>query len=381
MIPQGVISKLEGRHPSARLYATNNRRDNKTSDSPMDVRLLSSPLLYSLNYSIFYGTTPSGIVCSEFRKLKEILVQSSKLNLLSLAVYPTDLHDIDIPKAPGDWHSFLPVGSGDPLWKLHTLKIPNQITYNVQPISKVYSTIFSQSNDFTQVNRINLNNVCGYYSFEPLKGRVPNLKHLELAFRTEDPARRRWDTSHLCRDPSLVRQFIESINGLEILQITNYQESFDILWPAILKHRGTLQRLSIHTPPDKEYKRNLPPVLSVDQMEQLQESKISHIALDVLIVDITWVSVSHESEKILFTNRTKFSNSDTDLNKLELDPSTALCLAGFTRFESLTVYIELPIEASVFSEVYNPIAQGDSVPPLIEEKAEEVAIEIGRAHV
>lgn len=286
MIPRGVISKLEDYRPNARLSVTNNRRNEKTSDVAMDVRLLSSPLLYSLNYSIFYGSTSSGIVCSEFRTLKDILLRSQKLRILSLAVY-LSFGDI-VPKAPGDWHTFLPVGSGDPLLKLHTLTIPDETTYYAQDLGKVYSAIFAQANDFTQLNRLALKNLCGYHSFEPLKGRVPNLKHLEFSFRIGNSYHR--TIGDRCKNPILVRDFLESINALETLEITNYEDNFDILWPAIVKNFGSLKRLGLHTPPDQTYKSDVPPTLTCDQITQLQESKISDLAIDVTISDITWVS-------------------------------------------------------------------------------------------
>lgn len=67
---------------------------------------------------------------------------------------------------------------------------------------------------------------------------------------------------------------------------------------------------------------------------------------------------------------------DHGLNNLDLDPSTALALANFTRLEKLKIFIELPTEDSVFSIKYNynPIHQGDAVPPLKETPAKEVAV-------
>lgn len=303
-------------------------------------------------------------------------MRSPKLEVLSLAVYPYSGIDIPVPKAPLDWHPYLSVGSGGPLTKLHTLTIPDRFSYSAQSISKVYSAIFVQSNDFAHLKRLELNNLTGSYSFEPLMGRVPNLKRLEFTFSIENPARRSYGQQR-CRDATLVRDFLESIDALETLKITSDEENFDILWPSILKHRGSLQRFSIHTPPDQQYHRQRPPVLTCDQMEHLQESKISHLALDVLILDIAWVRKSAKSSKVSATDcHLKFSKLDHGLNNLDLDPSTALALANFTRLEKLKIFVELPTQDSVFSIKYNynPIHQGDPVPPLKETPAKEVAV-------
>jgi hypothetical protein len=67
---------------------------------------------------------------------------------------------------------------------------------------------------------------------------------------------------------------------------------------------------------------------------------------------------------------------DHGLNDVDLDPSTALALASFTKLEKLKIYVELPTEASVFSirYNYNPVGRGDPVPPLKEKTAQEVAV-------
>lgn len=290
MIPERVISKLEKSRPTVKLFVTNNRRTEKTSDRAMDTLLLSSPLLYSLNYSILQGATSSGIVCSEFRRLKDILLQSPKLEVLSLAVYNSTGNDFPVPQASLDWHPLLPIGSPEvePLTKLDTLTIPSRFSYSGEAISRIYSSIIAQSNDFTNLRQLNLLNLGGNYSFELLKGRVPNVKHLEFVFKIESQNRRSYG-QQFCKNATHVRDLLDSINALETLHITSEEENFDILWPAILKHRSSLRRFSIHTLPDQSYRRTCPPVLTVDQMEKLQQSEISNLAMDVLIPDIAWV--------------------------------------------------------------------------------------------
>jgi hypothetical protein len=120
-MPESVISKLEDLWPDVKLSVTNNRKRGKHSDRPMDVRLLSSPLLYSLDYSIFQCMTSANELCSESRQLKDILVQSPNLQVLSLAVYPR-FADADVPKLPKDSHrNQLPVCHKDDLTAIDTI--------------------------------------------------------------------------------------------------------------------------------------------------------------------------------------------------------------------------------------------------------------------
>jgi len=78
------------------------------------------------------------------------------------------------------------------------------------------------------------------------RGRMQKIKRFQTAFATHsDP----WSCPTGCKDPQIVTQFIKSIRALEELEIRNYEQDINVLWPGIFKQAPSLRRLAIHTPP------------------------------------------------------------------------------------------------------------------------------------
>jgi hypothetical protein len=158
---------------------------------------------------------------------------------------------------------------------------------SLQAVPKVYNSIFQSVHDFAHLKRLDLRDLPLSYSFKPLMGKVPNLKSLEFFFGIDDPIRTRGVERF--NDPTIIRDFILSIVALETLKITNVESKFDILWPGIVKHRDSLRTLSIHTRPDTSYRRKEPPILTSEQIAELQQTSLTNLEFDVLIPDLVWV--------------------------------------------------------------------------------------------
>ena len=88
-VSEAVISKLEASWRDTRLCVTNTCRKITVFDElNMDIHFLSTPLLYSLTYSIFYFTVGKGeMLASEMPRLEEVILRSPRLRVLHLRLY------------------------------------------------------------------------------------------------------------------------------------------------------------------------------------------------------------------------------------------------------------------------------------------------------
>ncbi|KAK3326660.1 hypothetical protein B0H66DRAFT_551467 [Apodospora peruviana] len=78
------------------------------------------------------------------------------------------------------------------------------------------------------------------------RSQVQKIKKLQTAFSLHPS---NWGCPIGARDASEVTQFIQAIPRLEELDIYNYVQNFDVLWPAIFHHAASLGSLAIHSPP------------------------------------------------------------------------------------------------------------------------------------
>lgn len=83
-----------------------------------------------------------------------------------------------------------------------------------------------------------------------------------------------------------VCNFLDSINRLDELYITNSESDTSYLVSSILKHSSTLQTLNFHSPLEDIYGRVIAPIWPIEVLEQLQEqcTNLSHVEIDVSLV-------------------------------------------------------------------------------------------------
>jgi hypothetical protein len=250
----------------------------------MDTRLLSSPLLHSLSYSLCWGWTDDGgqKLCSELHQIGTILSKSTSLRFLDIGFYNRPESDKFLPKSPEDCvASSTPIPFEFRLPKFHSLQIPAQYAYSTSSpvsITKLTCALMTQCTNWAQVQQLHLRGVCPKYIFEQLEGRVPNLKKLDIAIKTTS------NSEYLpvtFKDSAPVKDFIVSIKGLEELRIKNHDDAIHFLWPAIIQHRNSLRSLIVHTVPDHRIRRGHPPYWRSKQLEELIGSSIEYLELDV----------------------------------------------------------------------------------------------------
>jgi hypothetical protein len=284
-IPESVLSKVEKHHPTAKLYVTNHERNQyKARERKVDTRLLSSPLLHSLSYSLCWGWTNDGgqKLCSELHQIGTILSKSKGLRFLDIGFYNSPESDKFLPTSTEDRvASSTPIPFEFQLPKLRSLQIPAQYAYSTSSpvsITKLTCSLLTQCTNWAQVQQLHLRGLCPKYVFEQLEGRVPNLKKLDIAIKTTS------NSEYLpvtFKDSAPVKDFIMSIKGLDELRIKNHDDAIHFLWPAIIQHRESLRSLIVHTIPDHRFRRGHPTYWRLKQLEELVGSRIEYLELDV----------------------------------------------------------------------------------------------------
>ncbi|KAF2810779.1 uncharacterized protein BDZ99DRAFT_497738, partial [Mytilinidion resinicola] len=337
--------------PHVKLHVNNTRRD-KADDQEMnmDMRLLLSPLIYSLTYEVFYMYMGSGNVAhSELPKLKEVLLKSQRLRILKLGfhlgvpTYPPgperernkSTYKIGITQSRENIHPLnLLLQPGDKLPPLEELHLPMQYNW-----SREHCQIFRSSTDWTQIRRLDIGFGCPQIFFEEFQGQTPGLKSFHTSFR-QGP--KRWEGAPpTCGDnPGCVVSFFDAIDALEELHISNHDNDAGILFDAILKHSQSLRKLQFFTSLDQEYRRKQPVVWGAEKLEQLREQapNLQDLGIDIGLVgeDHTW---------------------PTD---------TTAVLTRFSHLHTLRLALHIPIAANEFSVKYeyDPF-EGDVSPPAL----------------
>lgn len=287
-IEESLISKLETRWPDLHLNITNNRRHQPASAKSIDTRLLSSPLLHSLEYNIFYFRKGNGIV-SDFAYLMGIISRSTRLRKLRIGIYSKE----QTLNPDLEQFSLLPdeiLPAVKELVSLKSLKLSERILGNVTPdyceeLQIVSSAIWNGCGDIPKTTELELLGLSPRYVFENIRGKAPNLKGIDFPIKTVTD----YGGNPLPKstgDIDAVWNTLYSFSGVEEMQLSNHDENFDRIWPTVptlfpilklLRMKSTNPRyegLSQHTP--RCY-------LGDYAFESMAGSSITHLEIDVAL--------------------------------------------------------------------------------------------------
>jgi hypothetical protein len=262
-----VLSALEEQWPNLNLQVV--VRKHEYDAKKIDTRLLSSRLLYTLDYSIrwrrsslHHSESDNDVLSSELDKIDEILSRSPRLRVLNLGLDWLNTI-VDLPSAT-EHDKTAAVTLPDGLFpNIHSLIVPARDGHAAEsPASTriLTSLLVTRFTKWKSVKELHLRGLCPQYTFGELEGRVPNLKSLEVVFPSHYSGKG-------SLDPNMVGQFIMSLESPEVFKIWDMeQEQVSEIWPAILKHHGTLKRLELYTAPDWSSKS---PVWTAKQLSEV----------------------------------------------------------------------------------------------------------------
>jgi len=118
---------------------------------------------------------------------------------------------------------------------------------------------------------------CPINLFQVLIGHTPRLKSLGFRFPNQ-------------REPAdVIYQYVESIDGLESLDVANANGYLPELWPVLGKHQHTLKRLTIR-PTIREYSPPLCPGLEALRPLALNFPNLEHVGIPVSFQDLELAS-------------------------------------------------------------------------------------------
>ncbi|KAH6710810.1 hypothetical protein BKA61DRAFT_578638 [Leptodontidium sp. MPI-SDFR-AT-0119] len=223
----------------------------------MDLDLLASPQLYSLECTVLCQSSPANL--SEFPVLTQILLQSSKLRVLRLACVSDSrfqFKDYQSKYATfgtdgsGPLNLFLKAGDKFPPLEQLAFISPTHIspTDDFSPqlyrLSRDHCLVMKESMDLSKLRTLDLGRTSSHVFFAELAGYVPNLK--SLSFTIPNPSVSHQSTGYI---QSVTAEFLEPLSNLQELYIHNQSmQDYPKLWPIIRRHASTLQKLSMDVP-------------------------------------------------------------------------------------------------------------------------------------
>lgn len=253
LIPKGVIASFHARFPEARLCYVNRTRGRDTSSGReynmvMDLDILTSPQLYSLEYTFFKEAT--GPSRSELPIMARIMRNSKKLRVLRFVCEEDRRFHFEdyygfYERFGSDGHGFknLPFSAFtlddqlEPLQELAFLSDPLRAD-TFYDFTDSHCNAWRFCMDWSKLVTLDLGGQGPSPFFEIFRGHVPNLKSLSFTLTRGGPQSIGVDNVRIIGD------FLDSIKGLEELYITNASNGFfPILWSYVKKHGPTLRVL------------------------------------------------------------------------------------------------------------------------------------------
>jgi hypothetical protein len=348
---ESVFNKLHATWPELELSVrVLHRRDARIVEHrQMDVRLLSSPLLKSLTYFVYYaGQNP---VRTEWPQLTQALATGGNLRVLRIK-----------NKRDGDTHQsgriFRSAAYKEPppFDFAQQSKLPALTEFtlaeerfwsNSYRWDQEHREMFRIAFDWSKLRKLDFGSKMPVSFFKNMTGTLPHLKSLRFGVRN-GPV-------------EVVNEFIESVDALESLDIDEAQKGIDILWPGIIKQKSSLREL-IMRPATAIYTQ--PECIEISKLETIVEQFTS---LECLGWDVP--CDTHVSARYCFRTTKQLTQIQPEPRWFEL--------FGNRNLRSLDVFLLLPSTACEFSAELRQDVMGEiPPPPLDQEKAKRAAFEM-----
>jgi len=224
-------------------------------DMSMDVDLLASPQLYSLEYTVLCESPATNR--SEFPVLTRILLLSKNFRILRLGCSSDSRYKVQDYQhlytgfrtdGVGSLNMCLKSGDKFPsLEKLVFMPPGNRYWNQVYHLTRDHCIALNECIDWTKMKVVDLGQTASHIFFAELAGHIPNLKFLDFTILN-------FNVWH--QNPSYVQSMtvesMESLANLEEFHMSNQSmQYFPRFWPIIQRHAATLRRLSMDVPEDQ----------------------------------------------------------------------------------------------------------------------------------
>jgi hypothetical protein len=236
-IPDQLFQLLHTRHTSTRIHIVNRKRNIDRQYIPPDRAALSSPQLYSLDYTAYGANDRIGRLewefYSELSAIKACLLQARNLKSLRLRVSSDNIPRQSVWTTGPQCLTFDSDDNFVPLLEL-------RFEFETYDMSEKYCQQWANAMDWTQLRRLDLDGGSPPHLLAALTGRVPQLKVLSFGFRQPTYT---WGYPNA----DVFQAFSDSIGGLEDVVASNAcAQPFDEIRDAfLLKHGHSLKKLSV----------------------------------------------------------------------------------------------------------------------------------------
>jgi hypothetical protein len=238
-MPKAVLTMLETTWPDLELsvQVLDRARSIKMVNRRMDFKLLSSPLLKKLVYNIFCDSDSADKAArSEWPQLTKAIVAGGNLSVLQIQLSvdggDNSIKVVDRHLVPKMMRFEInPETRLPPLTEftlLDSLWWRQNMTYLWDP---EHCGNLQTSMDWSKIRKLDFGEEFPEEFFKAFAGKTPNLKHLRFGVKNDAPV--------------AAREFIMSAPALESIDINRAKAGIKTLWPAIVKHRGSLRKLAL----------------------------------------------------------------------------------------------------------------------------------------
>jgi hypothetical protein len=243
-MPQCIFDKIHATWPGLKMTirVTDRRSAKILAHRQMDTKLLCSPLLHTLFYTVYtQGYDANQLSRSEWPRLTQSLLSGGSIRILKIRS-KADGNERGGDKILGDDEPLglmrLALTPDTRLPPLEELSISpfGQEDYSTYLWDNEHCRLLHDSADWSRLLKLDFGAGNPSAFFQRFQGALPQLRSLRFG----------------CTKDSLepASDFIESLTALESLDIYQAQAGLDVLWNAIMKHRKSLNTLILRATHD-----------------------------------------------------------------------------------------------------------------------------------
>lgn len=231
-----MLHKLQACRPDLRISVYSHDRHRAAEDRRrIDTELLSSPMLDNLVYTVYVdGWGSNATAKSEWPKLTRALVSGASCKSLRLQIRPDGYNWGEgkvLDESTEEGMLRFDVGSNTQLPVLEELCISTMGYGPTYQWDIRHCIDLQRCMDWTRMRKLDFSSDYPEPFFATSVGLTPGLRHL------------RFGLPYQSQSVEPARAFVESLVDMKSLDIERMQPYVDVMWPAIRKHKDTLETL------------------------------------------------------------------------------------------------------------------------------------------
>jgi hypothetical protein len=244
-MPKSILDKLHATWPDLELSVCVLDRQNarKPAHRQMDFNLLSSSLLHSLTYNVFFDSyRVDKPARSEWPRLTKALVTGGSIRMLVLegkddSSYNKGGQILSEHELPAMLQLDITPGTRFPALEELTLRLAN----HAYSWDTKHCELLRDTMNWSRLRKLDFGGSMPEPFFAAMTGHLPKLQALRFGVPYEE------------RSVDTITRFIDSLRDLEALDIAQAGYVIDKLWPSIMQHKTGLKELLLRPTTGRYY--------------------------------------------------------------------------------------------------------------------------------